>query len=183
MIHRAFCATRRPDASTACHARLDKPVGHSNPSSAGSGTLGEIGTQPDGGEGRLDGYPGSFLNHLVELGVRVVDGVVDVLPDAVGDGFSAVDYRLRGGAARRAASSPDASAPLKAVLKAVNGTAIRNLGLLDKRERSEVLQTLTYLRDHGVRAAPQGGDRRGALFVAGEQSSLALDGGLTIPRP
>ena len=49
------CATRCPDVSTACHVRLDQRVGHSNPSSAGSGTLGDLGAQPDGGEGRLDG--------------------------------------------------------------------------------------------------------------------------------
>jgi hypothetical protein len=70
--------------------------------------MGDLGAQPDGGEGRLDAYLGSFLIHLIELGFRVVD----VLTDVVGGGFSAVDYRLRGGAARRAAGRvPEASAP------------------------------------------------------------------------
>ena len=81
------CAARCPEASTACHVRLDQLVGHSNPSSAESGTLGDLGAQPDDGEGPLAGYLGSFLIHLPELwGFRV-----DVLTDVVGDGFSAVD--------------------------------------------------------------------------------------------
>jgi hypothetical protein len=58
-------------------------------------------------------------------------------------------------AEQRVEPTPEASAPLKAVVKGLNGIAIRNQGLLDKRERSEVVQTLTYLRDHGVRAAPR----------------------------
>jgi hypothetical protein len=49
--------------------------------------VGDLGAQPDGGEGRLDGCLGSFLIHLPELGFRVVD----VLTDVVGGGFSAVD--------------------------------------------------------------------------------------------
>jgi hypothetical protein len=100
------CATRCPDASTPCHVRLDQLVGHSNPSSAGSGTLGDLGAQPDGGEGRLDGYLGSFLIHLPELGFRVVD----VLTDVVGGGFSAVDYRLEVEllAEQRVESTPEA---------------------------------------------------------------------------
>jgi hypothetical protein len=53
-----------------------------------SGRIDGLGAQPDGGDGRLDGYLGSFLIHLPELwGFRVVD----VLTDVVGGGFRAVD--------------------------------------------------------------------------------------------
>jgi hypothetical protein len=57
---------------------------------------------------------------------------------------------------REIAPTPEASAPLKAAVKGLYGMAIRNQGLIDKRERSEVVQTLTYLRDHGVRLQPDG---------------------------
>ena len=42
-------------------------------------------------------------------------------------------------------ATPEASAPLKAAVKGLWGLAIRNQGLSDKRERSEVVQALTYL--------------------------------------
>lgn len=52
--------------------------------------------------------------------------------------------------------TPEASAPLKAAVKGLWGLAIRNQGLIDKRERSEAVQALTYLRDHGVKLEPDG---------------------------
>jgi hypothetical protein len=54
------------------------------------------------------------------------------------------------------APTPEASAPLKSAVKGLCGIAIRNQGLIDRRERSEVVQTLTYLRDHGVSLEPDG---------------------------
>jgi hypothetical protein len=52
--------------------------------------------------------------------------------------------------------TPEASAPLKAAVKGLWGLAIRNQGLIDRRERSEVVQALTYLRDRGVVLEPDG---------------------------
>lgn len=52
------------------------------------------------------------------------------------------------------APTPEASAPLKAAVEGLHGLAIRNQGLIDNRERSEVVQALTYLRDHGVKLQP-----------------------------
>ena len=53
-------------------------------------------------------------------------------------------------------ATPEASAPLKAAVNGLWGLAIRNQGLSDKRERSEVVQALTYLRDRGIRLEPDG---------------------------
>jgi hypothetical protein len=69
-----------------------------------------------------------------------------------------VDDRLRRRAAHRAARPGDTGG-LRAAETAVNGLwglAIRNQGLSDKRERSEVVQALTYLRDRGIRLETDG---------------------------
>ena len=41
-------------------------------------------------------------------------------------------------------------------MEGLSGLAVSNQGLVDRRERSEVVQTLTYLRDHGVALEPDG---------------------------
>lgn len=52
--------------------------------------------------------------------------------------------------------TPEASGPLKAAVRGLYSIAIRNQGLIDRRERSEVVQALTYLRDRGVKLEPDG---------------------------
>lgn len=54
------------------------------------------------------------------------------------------------------ARESEASAPLKAAVNGLSGIAVVNQGLLDNRERSGAVQTLTYLRDHGVTLEPDG---------------------------
>jgi hypothetical protein len=53
-------------------------------------------------------------------------------------------------------STREAAPPLKAAVKGLTGIAVTNQGLLDKRERSAAVQTLTYLRDRGVQLEPDG---------------------------
>ncbi|WP_396908401.1 hypothetical protein [Mycolicibacterium sp.] len=50
--------------------------------------------------------------------------------------------------------TPPASAPIKAAIAGLTGLAVTNQGLIDKRERSEVVHALTYLRAHGVELVP-----------------------------
>ncbi|MFH5208084.1 hypothetical protein [Antrihabitans spumae] len=50
----------------------------------------------------------------------------------------------------------EVSASLKAAMRGLSYGAIKNQGLVDPRERSMVVQTLTYLRDHGVVLEPDG---------------------------
>lgn len=47
-----------------------------------------------------------------------------------------------------------APAPLRAAIRGLTGIAVRNQGLSDKRERSEAIHALTYLRDAGVPLGP-----------------------------
>lgn len=47
-----------------------------------------------------------------------------------------------------------AAAPLREAVRDLTGIAVRNQGLLDKRERSEAVHALTYLRDAGVPLDP-----------------------------
>lgn len=49
---------------------------------------------------------------------------------------------------------PPAPAPLRAAIRDLTGMAVRNQGLLDKRERSEAVHALTHLRDAGFSLNP-----------------------------
>ncbi|MGY0388274.1 hypothetical protein ACWZJV_15000 [Nocardioides sp. WG-D5] len=53
------------------------------------------------------------------------------------------------------AAVPEASAAIKAAISGISWEAIRNQGLADSRERSDAVQTLTYLRDRGHRLVPE----------------------------
>ncbi|MHA4855059.1 hypothetical protein L1080_036980 [Rhodococcus sp. MSC1_016] len=68
--------------------------------------------------------------------------------------ITAFDVEHLGG--EEIARIPEASAPLKAAVNGLSGIAVVNQGLLDNRERSGAVQTLTYLRDHGVTLEPDG---------------------------
>jgi hypothetical protein len=50
----------------------------------------------------------------------------------------------------------EASPPLKAAINGLSMLAVLNQGLIDSRERSESVQTLTFLRDRGIRLEPDG---------------------------
>jgi hypothetical protein len=52
------------------------------------------------------------------------------------------------------AAVPQAPAPLRAAIRDLTGIAVRNQGLLDKRERSEAVYAMTYLRGVGVPLNP-----------------------------
>ncbi len=49
---------------------------------------------------------------------------------------------------------PPAPAPLRAAIHDLTGLAVRNQGLLDRRERSEAVNALTYLRTNGTPLDP-----------------------------
>lgn len=68
--------------------------------------------------------------------------------------ITAFDVEHLGG--EEIARIPEASAPLKAAVDGLSGIAVVNQGLRDNRERSGAVQTLTYLRDHGVTLEPDG---------------------------
>ena len=50
---------------------------------------------------------------------------------------------------------PESSAAIKAAVAGITWEATRSQGLVDSRERSDAVQTLTYLRNHGHRLAPE----------------------------
>lgn len=50
---------------------------------------------------------------------------------------------------------PEASAAIKAAVAGITWEATRNQGLVDSRERSDAVGTLTYLRSHGHRLVPE----------------------------
>lgn len=50
---------------------------------------------------------------------------------------------------------PEASAAIKAMVDGISLLPVLNQGLIDSRERSSVVQALTYMRDHGHALVPQ----------------------------
>ncbi|RIS61411.1 hypothetical protein [Mycobacteroides abscessus] len=108
---------------------------------------------------------GAFLNltEVLELergahvnGIVVVpaDGPIDMSPAFSGHApwISAFDVEHLGGNVIE--HTPDASPPVKAAVKGLTGLAIRNQGLIDRRERSEAVQTLSYFRSHSIELLP-----------------------------
>ncbi|SKQ48068.1 Uncharacterised protein [Mycobacteroides abscessus subsp. abscessus] len=65
---------------------------------------------------------------------------------------TAFDAECLGG--NEIASISPASAPIKAAIDGLTGLAVLNQGLIDSRERSEVVQTLTHFRLHGIELDP-----------------------------
>lgn len=49
---------------------------------------------------------------------------------------------------------PEASPAIKATVEGITGIAVANQGLIDRRERSEAVQALTYLHRHGHKLNP-----------------------------
>ncbi|MBF9318031.1 hypothetical protein [Mycobacteroides chelonae] len=66
--------------------------------------------------------------------------------------ISAFDVECLGGNAIE--QTPAASPPIKAAVKGLTGLAIHNQGLVDRRERSEVVHALSYFRSRGIALDP-----------------------------
>lgn len=66
--------------------------------------------------------------------------------------ITAFDVECLGGNA--IAPLTDASPPMKAAVRGLAGLAIGNQGLVDSRERSEVVQALSYFRSRGIELDP-----------------------------
>jgi hypothetical protein len=107
---------------------------------------------------------GTFLNLTEVLEVERrggVDGLVVVhahgpsrFPGVAHHGpwVTAFDVEHLGG--REIEPTPAAPPALRAAVRGLTGIAVRNQGLLDKRERSEVIHALTFLRDRGFQLDP-----------------------------
>ncbi|MDO3401365.1 hypothetical protein QWI29_15105 [Mycolicibacterium neoaurum] len=108
---------------------------------------------------------GTFLNlsEVLELergdnvnGIVVVPahGRHKLLPTMSGHApwITAFDVECLGGDA--IAPLADASPPIKAAVKGLTGLAVSNQGLVDNRERSAVVQVLSYFRSRGVEIDP-----------------------------
>lgn len=119
---------------------------------------------------RFHGLPrgsviGAFLNltEVLELeranyvrGIVVVPahGKHKLLPTMSGHApwITAFDVECLGG--EPIAPLADASPPVRAVIAGLAGLAVSNQGLIDKRERSEAVQALSYLRSRGIPLDP-----------------------------
>lgn len=119
---------------------------------------------------RLHGSPrgtviGAFLNLKEVLAIersRGVDGLVVIqahgpvryVPNVASHAPWVTAYEVERIAGEEIAHTPEAAPPIKAAIQGLTGIAVANQGLIDRRERSEAIHALTYLRDRGIALVP-----------------------------
>lgn len=119
---------------------------------------------------RLSAHPrgtvvGAFLNLKEVLEVersKGIDGLVVVqahgpvryAPNVASHAPWVTAHNVKHLAGEEIVRTPDAVPPIKAAIKGLSRIAVINQGLIDRRERSEVIHALVYLRDRGIALIP-----------------------------
>lgn len=119
--------------------------------------IGTVGNRRSRFNGRPRGTVIAWCLHLDEVldieGQNGIDGIVLVRADSRHAPWITARHVDRlGGEAVPAVD--EASTAIKAAVQGLSMVAVLNQGLIDSRERSAVVQTLTYLRDHGHKLDP-----------------------------
>jgi len=99
----------------------------------------------------LELEPGGYVNGTVVVPAHAKH---ELLPTMSGHApwITAFDVECLGGNA--IAPLADASPPIKAAVRGLAGLAVSNQCLIDRRERSEVVQALPYFRSCGIELNP-----------------------------
>ena len=99
----------------------------------------------------LELEPGGYVNATVVVPAHAKH---ELLPTMSGHApwITAFDVECLGGNA--IAPLADASPPIKAAVRGLAGLAVSNQCLIDRRERSEVVQALPYFRSCGIELNP-----------------------------